>query len=52
MRLVISMEGTTNRDKRPALAMGPRTRSCNCGQQLDVCVRAHCPRCGRTLARA
>jgi hypothetical protein len=28
-----------------------RTKSCTCGQQLDVCARAHCPRCGRTLGR-
>lgn len=24
-------------------------RTCRCGQQLDVCVRAHCPRCGCTI---
>ncbi len=22
---------------------------CRCGQDLDVCSRAHCPRCGSTL---
>jgi hypothetical protein len=26
-----------------------RSTNCRCGQQLDVCARAHCPRCGRTL---
>ncbi|HYO39370.1 MAG TPA: hypothetical protein VER39_06915 [Nocardioidaceae bacterium] len=25
--------------------------NCRCGQQLDVCARDHCPRCGRTLHR-
>jgi predicted amidophosphoribosyltransferase len=52
MRLVIGKE--TKNDKRPVLnrASGQRTRSCSCGQQLDVCARAHCPRCGRNLHRA
>jgi uncharacterized paraquat-inducible protein A len=51
MRLVIAKE--TKNDKRPVLnrASGQRTRSCSCGQQLDVCARAHCPRCGRNLHR-
>jgi hypothetical protein len=40
-------------DKPPVRirARGQKTRSCTCGQQLDVCARAHCPRCGRTLHR-
>jgi hypothetical protein len=40
-------------DKRPGLTRvtGSKSRSCTCGQQLDVCARAHCPRCGRTLHR-
>jgi len=25
------------------------THTCLCGQQLDTCTQAHCPRCGRTL---
>jgi uncharacterized paraquat-inducible protein A len=52
MRLVIGKE--IKNDKRPALnrTSGQRTRSCSCGQQLDVCARAHCPRCGRNLHRA
>jgi len=25
---------------------------CRCGQDLDVCSRSHCPRCGRTLVAA
>jgi len=24
---------------------------CDCGQELDVCSGAHCPRCGTTLTR-
>lgn len=30
--------------RRPASAA-----KCRCGQDLDVCSRAHCPRCGSTL---
>jgi len=43
----------STKDDRPALtrARGQKSRSCTCGQQLDVCARAHCPRCGRTLHR-
>ncbi|QWZ09839.1 hypothetical protein KRR39_08970 [Nocardioides panacis] len=26
-----------------------RTTDCHCGQQLDMCARAHCPRCGRSI---
>jgi uncharacterized paraquat-inducible protein A len=52
MRLVIAKE--TKNDKRPVLSRtsGQRARSCSCGQQLDVCARAHCPRCGRNLHRS
>ncbi len=25
---------------------------CGCGQELDVCARAHCPRCGTALSHA
>ena len=28
------------------------TASCRCGQQLDLCARAHCPRCGREIGRS
>lgn len=40
-------------EKRPGetRAGGQKTRSCTCGQQLDICARQHCPRCGRTLHR-
>ena len=43
----------TSKDTRPVLTRvrRQRTRSCTCGQQLDVCAREHCPRCGRTLHR-
>jgi predicted amidophosphoribosyltransferase len=53
MRLVIGKDTKKSLDKRPlmARARGQQTRSCRCGQQLDVCARAHCPRCGRTLDR-
>jgi hypothetical protein len=39
-----------------SVASSPRPRcnrstDCRCGQQLDLSVRAHCPRCGRSLAR-
>lgn len=53
MRLVIT--STENKgDKTPAANRGggQRARSCGCGQQLDICARAHCPRCGRTLRRS
>ena len=26
--------------------------TCPCGQELDACRRAHCPRCGHRLAQA
>jgi len=44
---------TTTNDKRPVLTRVrcQKSRSCTCGQQLDVCGREHCPRCGRTLHR-
>ncbi len=29
-----------------------RATDCRCGQQLDLCARAHCPRCGRSISRA
>jgi hypothetical protein len=53
MILVIGNETKVSNDKRPAStgARGTGVRSCRCGQQLDVCARQHCPRCGRTLNR-
>jgi hypothetical protein len=53
MSLVIGKDSKNSFDKRPVLtrARGQRTMTCRCGQQLDVCARAHCPRCGRTLNR-
>jgi hypothetical protein len=40
-------------DHGPAMkrSRGQHTVSCSCGQQLDVCARAHSPPCGRTLGR-
>ena len=53
MRLVTRTESKTTTDARPAKTRASRSRasSCNCGQQLDLCVRAHCPRCGRSIHR-
>ena len=48
MRRVITMDSTI---KHGSLPLGPLTRACTCGQQLDMYARAHCPRCGRTLTR-
>jgi uncharacterized paraquat-inducible protein A len=52
MNLVIS-SGKSKSTSRPTATTGrgPGSRSCGCGQQLDVCARAHCPRCGRTVRR-
>ncbi|HSV40257.1 MAG TPA: hypothetical protein VLI04_15965 [Nocardioidaceae bacterium] len=25
---------------------------CGCGQDLDICIGRHCPRCGTTLLQA
>lgn len=51
MRAMITKDSTTSHDTGPAAGPGPRSRNCNCGQQLDVCAREHCPRCGRSLNR-
>jgi hypothetical protein len=53
MSLVVGKENKVSTDKRLAVARvrQTNTRSCPCGQQLDICARAHCPRCGRTLSR-
>ena len=29
-----------------------RSTDCRCGPQLDLCARAHCPRCGRSIRRS
>jgi hypothetical protein len=58
MRLVTRTqitEATAAADAR-SVGIGPRPRcsrstDCRCGQQLDLSVRAHCPRCGRSIAR-
>ena len=46
-----TVRSTTDTRSGPTRAAGSKSRSCTCGQQLDVCARAHCPRCGRTLHR-
>ncbi len=49
---MITKDTTAARDgSADAGTAGSRTRSCRCGQQLDVCINEHCPRCGRTLSR-
>jgi hypothetical protein len=40
-----------NRAQTEARARCNRSTDCRCGQGLDVSVRAHCPRCGRSLVR-
>ncbi len=51
MSLVIAKDKKNTVDNQPVLrrARGQHFRDCACGQQLDVCTRTHCPRCGRTL---
>jgi hypothetical protein len=35
----------------PAGAARPEGhRTCSCGQELDICTHAHCPRCGHRIA--
>ena len=36
-------------DQDQTRARCSRTTDCHCGQQLDMCARAHCPRCGRSI---
>ncbi len=56
MRLVTRIENKTTTDtlsvKTQTLARCSRTSDCHCGQQLDMCARAHCPRCGRSIPLA
>ncbi|HET9759569.1 MAG TPA: hypothetical protein VFP51_07440 [Nocardioidaceae bacterium] len=53
MRLVTRTESKTTTDARPTKNRARRSSSasCKCGQQLDLCARAHCPRCGRSIHR-
>ena len=37
--------------ERPDTRISTAVRSCRCGQELDVCTRSHCPRCGANLPR-
>jgi len=58
MRLVTRTESTGAKvatdtrsvDVRPRPRCS-RSTDCRCGQQLDLSLRAHCPRCGRSVAR-
>ncbi len=53
MRLVTRTEIKTGVDTRSTstatLARCSRSSDCHCGQQLDLCVRAHFPRCGSSI---
>jgi hypothetical protein len=55
MRLVTRTETKTNVEtystKAKTHARCSRSTDCRCGQQLDMCVRAHCPRCGRSISQ-
>lgn len=56
MRLVTRIETKPTTDIRSApndrrAAHRSSPASCRCGQQLDLCAREHCPRCGRSLRR-
>ncbi len=56
MRLVTRTETKTTVVTRSAKtetrARCSRSTDCHCGQQLDLCVRAHCPRCGRSISHS
>lgn len=56
LRLVTRIEtqnGADNRSAKPQRRVRySRTSDCRCGQQLDMCAHAHCPRCGRSINRA
>jgi hypothetical protein len=55
MRLVTRTESMTAVEIRSAKnttrARCNRSTDCRCGQQLDMCARAHCPRCGRSISQ-
>ena len=56
MRLVTRIETKKTTDtmsvKNQTRARCMRSTDCRCGQQLDMCVRAHCPRCGRSITQS
>jgi hypothetical protein len=55
MRVVTRTEtkaGTDARSTTMTRARCNRTTDCHCGQQLDMNVRAHCPRCGRSVSQS
>ena len=45
----VSEESESLSVKNQTLARCSRSSDCRCGQQLDMCTRAHCPRCGRSI---
>jgi len=44
-----TMSGTETPGRRHARCTS--STDCRCGQQLDMCARAHCPRCGRSITQ-
>ena len=44
----IAVTSTSSRNERRR-AVGVDVPTCTCGQDLECCHQAHCPRCGRTL---
>jgi hypothetical protein len=53
MRLVTRTDSKTSTQLTSLVrARCNRSSDCSCGQQLDHCVREHCPRCGRSLSRS
>ena len=53
MRLVTRTETKTSvKLKALTRAYCSQATDCRCGQQLDLCAREHCPRCGRSISRA
>jgi hypothetical protein len=49
--MISKKTGTTGRAKHTqgAVRRPASAGKCRCGQDLDICSRAHCPRCGSTL---
>jgi hypothetical protein len=49
--VITKKTGSMARGKRPqAATRRPASAGkCRCGQDLDVCSRGHCPRCGSAL---
>jgi hypothetical protein len=44
----MNQTSVTERPRQRARSEGHPT--CACGQELDICTHAHCPRCGHRVA--